>query len=187
MAGDSDSSKACLTKDNATANTPVTATSKPRDHGLAQIPQYVHVKILRPPDGLKILHREVIIGCAAGGAVILIIAISMIVFVVRDRKLRRRRTILSILSKHSQTMPPFKPSKAEFTPRNTLELEATPRSQQPPNPFEESPTVESGGNGGGYITNPPYVMREMEGANDDKPPLARRSFSSWTNDDEASK
>lgn len=106
---------------------------------------------------------------------ILLIAISMVVFVIRDRKRRRRRTILSFVSQRSFGNAPPLPPKGEATGRN---------------PFEEVPFAESAtGNNldGSYRTNPPYVMGELDGKDDGKPPLARRSFSSWSHDDGSSK
>lgn len=46
---------------------------------------------------------------------------------------------------------------------------------------------ESGNPNGDYVTNPPYVMGELEGSDGKTPLAARDSFSSWTRDDESGK
>ncbi|KXN81782.1 hypothetical protein AN958_03708 [Leucoagaricus sp. SymC.cos] len=190
VAGDSNSPRDCLNKVHVTVNSTqaigASATTTGNPQGDAQGPTPI--------------PQEVIIGCSAGGAVIVIIAISMVVFVIRDRKLRRRqkhlrKSFCQLPQEEFQAPPPqgplpFKPLR-DVTPLKTME--STSVAIPSPNPFEVSPALErgsvaaEGGNvtgDGGYITNPPYVMGELvKGADDGKVPLARRSFSSWTNDD----
>ncbi|KAJ3573169.1 hypothetical protein NP233_g2598 [Leucocoprinus birnbaumii] len=171
VAGDSNSPQNCLNfSDSAAANTAPSATGNSPDdntQGSTGIPQ------------------AVIIGCSAGGAVIVIIAIAMIVFVIRDRKLRRRKSEMNMFdfsdTRHIPSVPTTTPPRPPRSIKSLILAQGTSRGT-----FVELPDVESGGKSGSFITNPPYVMRELEGLDDGRAPMDSRSFSSWTNNDELS-
>lgn len=125
---------------------------------------------------------------------ILIIAISMIVFVIRDRKLRRRKPVSTFFDSppYIPPMPSEPPPKPPKDVKIPFSAQPTQEETSSQDPFEESSAVEraevgdTDGKVGGYVTNPPYVMGQLKGADDGKSPLARRSFSSWTTDDQLS-
>lgn len=105
--------------------------------------------------GLTLLHRAVIIGSAVGGGAMVLTAVGMIIFILRERKHRHRKSI-------------------DFDPSRLTKMAKDEKTLRPPPSFTEN-FLRSGA-----VSNPIYTKYDF--LLSIKPTHPRGSLASWSQD-----